>query len=391
MSTTRCGSPLTTTPRCPQAELAAAAETMANDNVLLTGEVMSLRESAKLADGHSTALEERVRKLQELYTTGVDAIQESEEHAAGRLPVRFWDQLATAEVLARSRPPTDFPLPALNAAPQPWEQVREFQRVREDNQALEGEVRRPVRLRSTVVSAPSMLLTIADDWDGASVQLKDASRKLREARQAHAVVVDKAIADKRTAREALNHQQSQLVGSLRRIQWLVEQQKAALAREEERRAYIQQLEKRLLNQHRCVCVMGESHTALPRVWRSRERGAVGTHIGGSQAPAQAAGKSAPAPRRVQRGASQPPARFTACGPAGVDASERHAAAAGHTVPRRPQPGRELGGRAGAAQRLLRPHRVRHRRRGAHAVGVGHARGAVARPARQWPTGGGTCG
>jgi hypothetical protein len=47
-----------------QAELAAAAETMANDNVLLTGEVMSLRERAKLAQTHSAALEERVRKLQ---------------------------------------------------------------------------------------------------------------------------------------------------------------------------------------------------------------------------------------------------------------------------------------------------------------------------------------
>lgn len=50
--------------RVLQAELAAAAETMANDNVLLTGEVMSLRESAKLAQSHSAALEERVRKLQ---------------------------------------------------------------------------------------------------------------------------------------------------------------------------------------------------------------------------------------------------------------------------------------------------------------------------------------
>lgn len=76
------------------------------------------------------------------------------------------------------------------------------------------------------------------------------NRKLEEARNAHTAGVEKAIADKRAAREALNHQQSQLVGALRRIQWLVERQKAELVREEERRTYIQQLEKRLLNQHR---------------------------------------------------------------------------------------------------------------------------------------------
>ena len=83
--------------------------------------------------------------MQELYTTGVEAVQDSNEHEAARLPVKFWDQLATPEVLALSRPPTDFPLPAPDAAPQPWEQVREFQRVREDNQALQSEVRFRIR------------------------------------------------------------------------------------------------------------------------------------------------------------------------------------------------------------------------------------------------------
>lgn len=96
-----------------------------------------------------------------------------------------------------------------------------------------------------------------------SPQLKDVNRKLEETRNAHAAGVEKAIADKRAAREALNHQQSQLVGALRRIQWLVERQKAELVRKEERRAYIQQLEKRLLNQHRWVPHQIPTPNALP--------------------------------------------------------------------------------------------------------------------------------
>jgi hypothetical protein len=85
------------------------------------------------------------RESQELYTTGVETVQDSNDYEAARLPVRFWDKLATPEVLALSRPPTDFPLSVPDTAPQPWEQVREFQRVREENQALQGEVRRRIR------------------------------------------------------------------------------------------------------------------------------------------------------------------------------------------------------------------------------------------------------
>ncbi|KAK3286698.1 hypothetical protein CYMTET_5758, partial [Cymbomonas tetramitiformis] len=182
------------------AELALAAETLAKDNVLLTSEVMSLRDTGKRTERHAEDLEDRVHKLQELYVVGLEAAAVDEQ--SKKLPVKFWEELATPEVLALSRPPAEWPVP--RAAPPSLpnrctavgcrEQLGRLQQATRENEALAQEN-------------------------------KSLQAQLDELQGAHGELLRLSSAERKLASSNVAQQQAQLVGALRRIQWLVEQQK----------------------------------------------------------------------------------------------------------------------------------------------------------------------
>ena len=93
-------------------ELAVASEALAKDNVLLSSELVALRDRGDEAESLAETLSERLRAARKLYLANQKSLARAEETRVS-LPDGRWekklDQLLTADVLARSKPPPAFP------------------------------------------------------------------------------------------------------------------------------------------------------------------------------------------------------------------------------------------------------------------------------------------
>ena len=101
-------------------ELAVASEALAKDNVLLSSELVALRDRGDEAESLAETLSERLRAARKLYLANQKSLARAEETRVS-LPDGRWekklDQLLTADVLARSKPPPAFPAEVPTRAP----------------------------------------------------------------------------------------------------------------------------------------------------------------------------------------------------------------------------------------------------------------------------------
>ena len=103
-------------------ELAVASEALAKDNVLLSSELVALRDRGDEAESLAETLSERLKSARRLYLANQKSLARAEETRAS-LPDGLWEKklnaLLTADVLARSKPPPAFPAEASDKARAP--------------------------------------------------------------------------------------------------------------------------------------------------------------------------------------------------------------------------------------------------------------------------------
>ena len=213
-------------------ELAVASEALAKDNALLASELVATRERGDEAEARAETLSERLRDARKLYLANQKSLARAEETRAS-LPGGRWekklDQLLTADVLARSKPPPAFPTVsparaprvAVAAASVPGAPVRERRRLREENAALRK-------------------------------RLAQARAEATELREQRLLAGAELAASRRDGGAKSRTLQAQLAGAARRLRWLVERVDALEASAREKDAYAASLERRLLAQHETV-------------------------------------------------------------------------------------------------------------------------------------------
>ncbi|KAL0033521.1 hypothetical protein WJX79_001086 [Trebouxia sp. C0005] len=198
-------------------EMAAASEELARDNCTVSDEIVQLREDKASQAQNMDALQDRVAKLQELYMRDLDQSKAITVHEGIQQSSLL--QLATPQMLALSQPPADF-------------------RLEED-------------ARSTrIVPALHEIEGLSRERKILKDQVKSKSEKLACAERAYAELNTQLTAERRAAKQAGAGAQKQLLGSMRRIQYMVSKAKDGEAAMQQKDAYIRKLEARLLNQHK---------------------------------------------------------------------------------------------------------------------------------------------
>ena len=251
-------------------ELAVASEALAKDNVLLSSELVALRDRGDEAESLAETLSERLRSARKLYLANQKSLARAEETRAS-LPDGRWEkklnELLTADVLARSKPPPAFPAETPTRAPLvavaaasdaffldeknasfgvakavPGSLVQERRKLHEENAAL----------RKSLAKTQSLVTELREQKVLTGAELAAARRD--------------SGAKARTL-------QAQLAGAARRLRWLVERVDALEASAREKDAYAASLERRLLAQHRTMGEMTRAVGAETRRREARERSA----------------------------------------------------------------------------------------------------------------------
>ena len=224
-------------------ELAVASEALAKDNVLLSSELVSLRDRGDEAEEKVGVLSERLDSARKLYLAGQKTLQRQEE-TRGVLPDGRYEkklnQLLTVDVLAKSKPPQSFPVDESrnplgtvrrsgamengfvnNSKNVPGSLVHERRKLHVENESLRKLLQRAkgkiVDLQEQRLVTNSELASLRKDGGGKAVKL-----------------------------------QSQLAGAARRLRWLVDKVEKLELANAEKDTYAASLEKRLLAQHKTM-------------------------------------------------------------------------------------------------------------------------------------------
>jgi hypothetical protein len=264
-------------------ELAVASEALAKDNVLLSSELVALRDRGDDAEAQAATLAERLDSARRLYLANQKSFARAEE-TRGVLPDGRWEkklnQLLTADVLAKSKPPPAYPmdrargplgeLSGLSVSGNdgtgsgkcvPGALVQERRRLHDENASLRKELN---KARAEIVSLrEKRLLTNAE--------LASARREWGSKTRVS---------------------QARLAGAARRLRWLVERVEKLEGSAAEKDAYAASLERRLLAQHETLGKMTKSVAAELREKRERALRNVSRRSSASPESAGGHGKAA---------------------------------------------------------------------------------------------------
>ena len=248
-------------------ELAVASEALAKDNVLLSSELVALRDRGDEAESLAETLSERLRAARKLYLANQKSLARAEETRVS-LPDGRWekklDQLLTADVLARSKPPPAFPAEVPTRAPL----VAVATSASSDPGAGRGGL---VRARAKAV--PGALVQERRKLHEENAALRKSLARAAGAAGCASGGRSPGRPRRRGAAAApARTLQAQLAGAARRLSWLVARVDAlGVAREKD--AYAASLERRLLAQHKTVGAMARAAGAAAREREARESSA----------------------------------------------------------------------------------------------------------------------
>lgn len=221
-------------------ELAVASEALAQDNVLLSSEVVSSREAAREASSEVVSLQGRLDCLQELYTSalnehklipGVDADIYTKLRRRQENTTHHLGQLTTQRVVAHSRPPTDF---AVQLASQ--------------NGA--GKSLTSANVAKLEASKPQDTDEADDKNDIQRHRLEQCNCRLSALEEENSWLKSVVATTRQTAAKLVHNEKQRVVGSLRQLQSMAEKQSELEQQTMGQKAYVLALEQRLLLQHR---------------------------------------------------------------------------------------------------------------------------------------------
>jgi hypothetical protein len=215
--------------RSVASRLTEEVEKLLDRNMELAVELAAVKEEKDAQWQRNNSLEESTTVLRELVLRGYEGQQ--------RMDKRAWaeknkmEQLATAEVLAASQPPADFPIPHLPTGGRPTSGM------------MSGEVE-GLRAQLFKEREESRLL----------------QSKCRALQSKHDTLSASHLSLAKHSKHTLTSMQKQLMGCLRRIRWLLDQQADLKDELETKDAYIGRLESTLLKREKDSALRGVTST-----------------------------------------------------------------------------------------------------------------------------------
>ena len=198
---------------------------MTSENALLVTETAALRDTRATLEDQVRTLEKRGEATRELYLSQVAQADRVRQTVDARREA-FLDQVATSEVLARSRPPEEYPVPI---GPPPADVTY----MLGENGALRKRVETlQVELKKATAEA--------------TVQRERADSLHVETKQAKQIAANHAAKN-----------QSRLVGAVRRLDYLAEADAEKGRKLAQREKYINRLEGELIRAHRSIEVLSK--------------------------------------------------------------------------------------------------------------------------------------
>ena len=235
-------------------ELAVASEALAKDNVLLSSELVAVRDRGEEAESKVSVLTERLTSAQRLYLAGQRSLERVEEmHSTARdtQRERRLEELLTPEILTKSRPPTSYPIP---------DSIPLAMIPRLDNRIAGGSLGAgSMGGTGSQKAIPGGLFQerqkLHEQVTSLRRHLDKATRRVGELEDERSKVATGAAEARKGVFALSNRQQQQLTGALRRLQWLVERTAQLEADVAEKDEYVASLERRLLTQHKAMSGM----------------------------------------------------------------------------------------------------------------------------------------
>lgn len=254
-------------------ELAVASEALAKDNVLLSSELVALRDRGDEAESLAETLSERLRAARKLYLANQKSLARAEETRVS-LPDGRWekklDQLLTADVLARSKPPPAFPAEVPTRAPLVAVATSASNGICSERFAGGSFGPRAKAVPGALVQERRKL---HEENAALRKSLAKARAEAAELRERRALAGADLAAARRDGGAKARTLQAQLAGAARRLSWLVARVDALEASAREKDAYAASLERRLLAQHKTVGAMTRAAGAAAREREARESSA----------------------------------------------------------------------------------------------------------------------
>ena len=244
-------------------ELAVASEALAKDNVLLSSELVALRDRGDEAESLAETLSERLRAARKLYLANQKSLARAEETRVS-LPDGRWEKSWTSCSprtcwRARSRRPRF---------------RRRFRRARRSSPSRRTASNGPERFAGgsfgpRAKAVPGALVQERRKLHEENAALRKSLAKARaeagELRERRALAgADLARRARRDGGAKARTLQAQLAGAARRLSWLVARVDALEASAREKDAYAASLERRLLAQHKTVGAMTRAAGAAAR-------------------------------------------------------------------------------------------------------------------------------
>ena len=274
-------------------KLAAASEAIASDNVELSGRIDVLNDEREHQAGVIREHEENIAQLRRLYLAqqdlGADQQMTTTQIQLGilqrgetRVPPagegqrsgleKFFADIATRgelhSFLSRSEPPADFDGPS----------------------AVDASIR---------IHGNSVIQRLTHERDGLRASLLESEKRNKQLHTRLAAALDERRGWQTEQKRAAARYESVIVGSLRRIAWLLKREEELRERERGKDAYVKKIEAKLLRLHEAVNAGSRSQAGSPASARRRPGGARAQWDLQATASAKraAARRGTPAPRR----------------------------------------------------------------------------------------------
>eukprot|EP01112_Ceratiomyxa_fruticulosa_P015498 TRINITY_DN4555_c0_g2_i1.p1 TRINITY_DN4555_c0_g2~~TRINITY_DN4555_c0_g2_i1.p1 ORF type:complete len:798 (-),score=264.64 TRINITY_DN4555_c0_g2_i1:118-2511(-) len=197
--------------------LCTKIEELAERCMKLEVDLKEAKESSESEKNRADTLEQNTSVLRELVVNGQALIQSGRKRSYAEQ--KLWEKLATPEVLAASQPPRSFPV-----------QMGASEYSRSTNASSLELEKTTNQLRKSQSEVKQLTARI--------VRLEEDNRDL----------LDRSRATIQEARASESRQEVQLAGAVRRIQWLLEQQKKLTENLKGKDEYIAKVESKLLEQ-----------------------------------------------------------------------------------------------------------------------------------------------
>ena len=222
-------------------KLTTQVERLVSRNADTAAERVEANLNLEQAESKINELENNSQTLRKLLTELLGRPSEAKRQSSEEKA--FWDAMATPEVLSKSRPPSSFQIDNFDGL----EIVQAHPKYSQELDAVRAKMRQ------------------------SEIQLKKIQNKYEDLQKEYSAQRAAATARDAAAKALIERQRKWLMGTVRRIKWVIKRREEVETQLKDRSAYVSKLETKLLHQAMLLRKLRSSRSKAPTKSRSRPR------------------------------------------------------------------------------------------------------------------------